>query len=84
MQDLDPKEAPNAEPGAVAVSYTHLDVYKRQVSGFMLQNAYEAARKVVAGQDIITLSDRDRDAFLSALENPPEPTQALILSLIHI
>ncbi len=48
------------------------------VSGFMLQNAYEAARKVVAGQDIITLSDRDRDAFLSALENPPEPTQALI------
>ena len=24
------------------------------VSGFMLQNAYEAARKVVAGQDIIT------------------------------
>ena len=48
------------------------------VSSFMLQNAYEAARRLVAQQEVITLSDRDRDAFLSALENPPEPTQALI------
>lgn len=48
------------------------------VSSFMLQNAYEAARRVVAQQEIITLSDRDRDAFLEALDNSPEPTQALI------
>ena len=48
------------------------------VSSFMLQNAYEAARRLVAEQEVITLSDRDRDAFLEALENPPEPTQALI------
>lgn len=48
------------------------------VSGFMLQNAYEAALRLVAQQDVITLSDHDRDAFLKALENPPEPTQALI------
>lgn len=48
------------------------------VSSFMLQNAYEAARRLVAEQEVITLSDRDRDAFLAALENPPEPTQALI------
>ena len=48
------------------------------VSSFMLQNAYEAALRLVAQQDVITLSDRDRDAFLKALENPPEPTQALI------
>ena len=48
------------------------------VSSFMLQNAYEAASRVVAQQEIITLSDRDRDAFLNALENPAEPTQALI------
>ena len=33
---------------------------------------------LVAEQEVITLSDRDRDAFLAALENPPEPTQALI------
>lgn len=48
------------------------------VSSFMLQNAYEAASRLVAQQEVITLSDRDRDAFLDALENPPEPTQALI------
>ena len=48
------------------------------VSGFMLQNAYEAATRVVAQQEVITLSDRDRDAFLAMLDNPPEPTQALI------
>ena len=48
------------------------------VSSFMLQNAYEAALRLVAQQDVITLSDRDRDAFLQALEHPPEPNQALI------
>lgn len=48
------------------------------VSSFMLQNAYEAATRLIAQQEQLTLSDRDRDAFLKALENPPEPTQALI------
>lgn len=48
------------------------------VSGFMLQNAYEAALRLVAQQDVLTLSDRDRDAFLNALEHSPEPIQALI------
>jgi uncharacterized protein (DUF1778 family) len=52
------------------------------VSSFMLQNAYEAASRLVAQQEVFTLSDRDRDAFLTALENPPEPTQSLI-ELMH-
>ncbi len=47
------------------------------MSSFMLQNAYEAAQRLVAQHETITLSDRDRDAFLAALENPPEPTDAL-------
>ena len=47
------------------------------VSSFMLQNAYEAAQRLVAQHEVITLSDRDRDVFLAALENPPEPTEAL-------
>ena len=65
-------------PEAKALIERAASIMGSTVSGFMLQNAYEAARRVVAGQDIITLSDRDRDAFLSALENPTEPTQALI------
>ena len=47
------------------------------VSAFMLQNAYEAAQRLVAEREVISLSDRDRDAFLAALENPPEPNEAL-------
>jgi uncharacterized protein (DUF1778 family) len=48
------------------------------MSGFMLQSAYELASQVVAEQETLTLSDRDRDAFLAVLANPPKPTQALI------
>ena len=48
------------------------------VSSFMLQNAYEAASRLIAQQEVLTLSDRDRNAFLQALDNQPEPTPALI------
>jgi len=48
------------------------------VSSFISQTMYETSQRVVAEQDTLTLSDRDRDAFLAALENPPKPTQALI------
>jgi len=47
------------------------------VSAFMIQNAYEAAQRLVADWETMTLSDRDRDAFLSALDHPPEPNEAL-------
>jgi uncharacterized protein (DUF1778 family) len=53
------------------------------VSSFMLQNAYEAASRLVTQQDVLMLSDRDRDAFLEALAHPAEPTQALI-DLMHL
>ncbi len=48
------------------------------VSGFMLQNAYEAATRVVADNETIVLSREAFEAFISACEKPPEPTQALI------
>jgi len=47
------------------------------VSSFMLQNAYEAARRVVTDNETIMLSQRDFEAFIAACENPAEPTQAL-------
>ncbi|MDP2431344.1 MAG: DUF1778 domain-containing protein [Pseudomonadota bacterium] len=47
------------------------------VSGFMLQNAYEAARRVVADNDTLVLSQRDFDAFIATCENPPQPNEAL-------
>jgi uncharacterized protein (DUF1778 family) len=47
------------------------------VSAFMLQNAYEAARRVVSDHETIMLSGRDFEALVNALENPPEPNEAL-------
>ena len=65
-------------PEAKALIERAATIMGATVSSFMLQNAYEAAVRLIAQQDVITLSDRDRDAFLNALENPPQPTQALI------
>ncbi|MDD5296166.1 MAG: DUF1778 domain-containing protein [Rhodocyclaceae bacterium] len=47
------------------------------VSSFMLQNAYEAARRVVADNDTLMLSREAFEAFVAACENPPAPNDAL-------
>lgn len=47
------------------------------VSSFMLQNAYEAARRVVADNDTIMLSQRDFEDFIVACEKPSKPNKAL-------
>ena len=47
------------------------------VSSFMLLNAYEAAQRLVAQHDSLVLSDRDRDAFLAAMDDPGLPNEAL-------
>lgn len=47
------------------------------VSSFMLQNAYEAARRIVADKDTLILSQQAFEAFVATCENPPEPTEAL-------
>jgi uncharacterized protein (DUF1778 family) len=48
------------------------------VSGFMLQNAYEAARRIVADEDTLVLSQQAFEAFVATCEKPSEPTPALI------
>lgn len=47
------------------------------VSGFMLQNAYEAARRIVADNDNLVLSQKAFEVFVATCENPPKPTKAL-------
>jgi uncharacterized protein (DUF1778 family) len=66
-----------ASPEAKAMIERAAALMGTTVSAFMLQNAYEAAQRLVAEWEVITLSDQDRDAFLAALENPPEPNEAL-------
>ena len=47
------------------------------VSGFMLQNAYEAARRIVSENNTLLMTERDFEAFTSSIENPPKPKPAL-------
>jgi uncharacterized protein (DUF1778 family) len=47
------------------------------VSGFMLQNAYEAAQRVVEAAGTLTLTQQAFEDFVATCANPPAPTQAL-------
>lgn len=47
------------------------------VSAFMLQHAYEAARRVVSDNDTLLLSHQAFEAFVSACETPQEPNDEL-------
>lgn len=64
-------------PGIKQVIGQAAEMLGATVSAFMLQNAYDAAKRVLAEQQILTLSNRDRDAFLEALNKPPAPSKEL-------
>jgi uncharacterized protein (DUF1778 family) len=51
---------------------------KLDVTTFILRSALPAARETIDRSDRIVLSERDADRVLALLENPPEPTPALI------
>lgn len=58
---------------ATAAALERLDV-----TSFILRNALPAARDVVDRSERIVLSERDTARVLELLENPPEPTAALL------
>lgn len=43
--------------------------------------AYEGARRVLDEHERLILAGADREAFLEALTNPPEPSEKLIAAL---
>jgi uncharacterized protein (DUF1778 family) len=45
--------------------------------------AYEGARRVLDEHERMVLTGANRDAFLEAVANPPEPAEALIAALRH-
>lgn len=47
------------------------------LSAFLRMAALERSAEVVKDSNILLLSDRDRDTFLNALENPPKPNKNL-------
>jgi uncharacterized protein (DUF1778 family) len=58
---------------ATAAAYERLDV-----TGFIMRTVLPAARDVVDRAERIVLSERDTVRVLELLENPPEPTPALL------
>lgn len=53
----------------------------RSVSDFTTEAVQERADAVIRDQRAMELSDRDMDALLAALENPPEPNQATLRAM---
>jgi uncharacterized protein (DUF1778 family) len=49
----------------------------QSVSEFVMASALLRARKILATEESLMLSELDRDVFFQALENPPEATYEL-------
>lgn len=47
------------------------------VSSFMLQNAYDAARRIVSETDTLLLTQQDFEAFTASIEKPAKPKATL-------
>jgi len=56
-----------------AVAYEHTDL-----TDFVLRNAIQAAKAVIAQAERVQLSERDSLRVLDALENPPPPNAKLL------
>ena len=47
------------------------------MTDFVLSHALDAADRVLAEHEVVTLSDPDWEVFFDALAHPPEPNEAL-------
>lgn len=56
-----------------AVAYAHTDL-----TDFVVRNAVQAAKAVIAQVEQVSLSKRDSLRVLDALENPPAPNARLL------
>jgi uncharacterized protein (DUF1778 family) len=54
------------------------DLQGRTVSDFVIASVQEAAQRAIEERTILRLSERDRETFITALLNPPEPSPRLV------
>ncbi len=47
------------------------------LSSFLRKAALEKSDEILKNRDVLTLSDKDRNIFLEACENPPKPNKRL-------
>lgn len=50
----------------------------QSLTDFAIGTLTRRAKKILREQQVLVLSDRDRDAFLAALDSPPPPNKRLI------
>ena len=53
------------------------DLTGRSLTDFILNSAQEVAARTVREHDVLTVSGRDRELFVSALLQPPAPSRRL-------
>jgi uncharacterized protein (DUF1778 family) len=53
------------------------DLTGRSLTDFILNSAQEVATRTVREHDVLTVSGRDRELFVSALLQPPAPSRRL-------
>ncbi len=53
----------------------------RTLSDFATEAVEEKAEAVIRDRRVLELSDRDMDALLAALENPPPPNEAMLRAI---
>lgn len=51
------------------------------LSAYMLSHCLEVAQNELAANQKLVLTDRDRDLFLSLMQNPPEPEETLVKAM---
>lgn len=56
----------------------------RTLSEFVLTHAQEAAQRTIREQLMLSLSERDSSAFISALLSPWRPSQELRIEIQHM
>jgi uncharacterized protein (DUF1778 family) len=55
---------------------------RRKLTEFCVTALTDAARRVIAEHETLTLTERDREVFFEALVNPPEPSERLVRALV--
>lgn len=53
------------------------EILGRSLSDFVVSSAQEAATRAIQERSVMTLTERDQQAFVSALLNPPAPSARL-------
>jgi uncharacterized protein (DUF1778 family) len=57
------------------------EVIGLSVSSFLIEAAYEKAQNILKEQEMIKLSNEERDKFLILLEQKPQPTATLKMAM---